>query len=194
MDGQARGFVGRPRGGQDNPKGLSCYKPNPPYPPLSGGYKKATPPRQVQGLCFCPFAGGTFFRLPGGGGFAFSYPLTRGGRGGCFSRRGGLCQQPHIRPLHGIFQNSLDSVEPSFINRVRPPALVGIPSRDNRISSVGTGLCACPVAPPGEGQPRRAGQPRGGVVPTVSIQGDVQGPPAIRLPASSRISAAGRLP
>ncbi len=40
-------------------------KSNPPYPPLSGGYKKAMRPRRVDGALL------------------FLAPLTRGGRGGC---------------------------------------------------------------------------------------------------------------
>jgi len=39
-------------------------KTNPPYPPLTGGYEKATP-------------------AAGRGAFDFSCPLSRGGRGGC---------------------------------------------------------------------------------------------------------------
>ena len=46
------------------------WKSNPPYPPLSGGYKKAMRPRRVEGALL------------------FLAPLTRGGRGGCFSRQG----------------------------------------------------------------------------------------------------------
>ena len=42
-----------------------ALKTNPPYPPLSGGYKKAMRPRRVEGVLL------------------FLAPLTRGGRGGC---------------------------------------------------------------------------------------------------------------
>ena len=43
------------------------HKGNPPYPPLSGGYKKAMCPRRAEGTLL------------------FLAPLLRGGRGGCFS-------------------------------------------------------------------------------------------------------------
>ena len=42
----------------------SRLKTNPPYPPLSGGYKKAMRPRRAEGVLL------------------FLAPLTRGGRGG----------------------------------------------------------------------------------------------------------------
>ena len=54
------------------------HKGNPPYPPLTGGYKKAMRPYRVEGLCFCPFAGG-LFSSPGSRGFAFSCPPVKGG-------------------------------------------------------------------------------------------------------------------
>ena len=51
------------------------HKVNPPYPPLSGGQEKAKPPLPGGGHCL------------GGGASPFYTPLTRGGRGGCFSSR-----------------------------------------------------------------------------------------------------------
>ena len=46
-------------------RGEGRPKSNPPYPPLSGGYKKAMRPRRAEGVLL------------------FLAPLTRGGRGGC---------------------------------------------------------------------------------------------------------------
>ena len=63
-------------------------KGNPPYPPLSGGREKAKPP------------------LPGGGASPFYTPLTRGGRGGCFSSREG-------RPLYSLKRRVLHRAFPS---------------------------------------------------------------------------------
>ena len=56
-------------GGAKAPLREKSHKGNPPYPPLSGGQEKAKPPQ------------------PGGGESPFYTPLTRGGRGGCFSWR-----------------------------------------------------------------------------------------------------------
>ena len=55
-------------------KGKS-HKGNPPYPPLTGGQEKAKSPLPGGGHCL------------GGGASPFYTPLTRGGRGGCFSSR-----------------------------------------------------------------------------------------------------------
>ena len=50
-----------------------AWKSNPPYSPLSGGYKKAMRPRQGNGPRRAE------------GVLLFLAPLSRGGRGGCFS-------------------------------------------------------------------------------------------------------------
>ena len=60
------------------------HKGNPPYPPLSGGYKKAMRPRRVVGFLF------------------FLTPLTRGVGGGWFLRREG-------RPLYPLKRDIFDN-------------------------------------------------------------------------------------
>ena len=66
-----------------NPPRSSFPRPetNPPYPPLTGGYKKAMRPRRVEGFCFFlpPCQGGV-------GGVAFTLS-------GAFSRRGGALME-----------------------------------------------------------------------------------------------------
>ena len=64
---------------------LTGDKGNPPYPPLSGGYKKAMRSHRAEGVLL------------------FLTPLSRGGRGGCSFDKG-FFQQP--RPARGRGRNS----------------------------------------------------------------------------------------
>ena len=64
------------------------HKGNPPYPPLSGGYKKAMRPRRAEGVLL------------------FLTPLTRGGRGGWFNSWEGRLLYPRKR---GLFHRAFPS-------------------------------------------------------------------------------------
>ena len=64
---------------------LFGWKCNPPYPPLSGGYKKAMRLRRAEGalLFLACLVRRAFFSPPRLGALLFLAPLSRGGRGGC---------------------------------------------------------------------------------------------------------------
>ena len=68
-------------------------KGNPPYPPLSGGQENANPlarQRAEKSKASPPGGGRRLFSYPPlAGASVFFTPLTRGGRGGCLSSRGG---------------------------------------------------------------------------------------------------------
>ena len=83
--GPPLGVVEKPSSRSD----FTALKTNPPYPPLTGGYKKAMRPRRAEGVLL------------------FLAPLSRGGRGGCLygvslSRKLFLsCQRTFQRPPQG---------------------------------------------------------------------------------------------
>ena len=55
-----------------------AHKTNPPYPPLTGGYKKAMRPRRAEGALLFPPSGGVLLLPVLWGGVFFLTPLSRG--------------------------------------------------------------------------------------------------------------------
>ena len=89
LSGRPAGFMGCPKSSFSGVRrdGPLDGKTNPPYPPLTGGHKKAKRPAKT--MCSCRAEG----VLPS------LTPLSRGGRGGCLYPVCGLFQQPRMRPL-----------------------------------------------------------------------------------------------